>query len=92
MELWSLHLPEDLFSGQLGAGVPGPWQCRLGAEQVSPTVFLGWALCSCQAANSSELLPNMNRLVSRAGGSRSCYQPRASGPQPDPSPVSPFRL
>lgn len=55
-----------------------------------PRVFLGQALPSCQAANSSELLPNMNGLVSWAGGSRSYYRPRASGPQPDPSPVSPF--
>lgn len=57
-----------------------------------PRVFLGQALPSCQAANSFKLLPNMNGLVSRAGGSGSRYKPWASGPQPDPSVVSPFRL
>lgn len=55
----------------------------LGAEQVRPRIFLGWTPPSCQAANSSELLPNMNKLLSRAGGSRSCYRPWASRPQPD---------
>ena len=71
----------------------GPWHStRLGAEQVRPHVSPRQALPSCQAANSSELLPNMNRLVSQAGGSRSCYRPWASGPHPDPSTVSPFML
>lgn len=73
----------------------GPWHStRLGAEQVRPHVVLRLALPSCQAANSFKLLPNTNRnrRVSQAGGSRSCYRPWASGPQPDPSPVSPFRL
>lgn len=80
MELCSYHLPGDLFSGQLGWGarraMAGRWHsARLGAEQVRPHVSPRQALPSCQAANSSELLPNTNRLVSQAGGSRSCYRP-----------------
>lgn len=56
-----------------------PWcSAKLGAEQVSPHIFLGQAPPSCQAANSSELLPNMN-----AAGVRGRWQQillQASGP------------
>lgn len=51
------------FSGQVGE----PGGCgktlgmvQAGAEQVRPWLFWGWALPSCQAANSPELLPNTN--------------------------------
>lgn len=71
--------------GQLGLG-----SCRHragpGAEQVRRCIFLGRGPTQLSGSKQLQVATKheLNGLVSRAGGSRSCYRPWASRPQPDP--------